>query len=553
MLRNEFLRGIMEKVLTSTVLWQDFDAEKENLDVNILNVAEDEYVTKSVYFTGRKVSDGETRVFAETCGKLGKNPKQAVLLIDDYSKRIDEEELRFWADNGFLAMSVDFAGRREKGGYTIYPESLGYCNADNAGDYFLFGETVRESKIYEYALNCMRAVTYLLKEAKVKSVSVVTVKKGARVGVIVLGTDSRVTNGTVIFNSLYAEYPPYRPNKKSKDGEGSLEERLAYEDRSQSWTTGLAPQTYAMQIKVPVYFILSANSPYVDLVSANKMFYRLNDSCRILMLPMVLDYIPDEYAQGIVKWCKNAIVSEDISLRKYSDASGDNYVKLNTKLPVSKLKLWYSRNVNGRARNWVSAPLKKTEDGYLAELDVYCEESSVLAFAFASGSVNYTTPLCEIKISNPRKVKITTRSIYVGTCESNLVPLVRKDVWHGKNNTVEFIASYLNIKGAKSTGLATFAINDPSVRRNENFTVSFDICCSVKQDLTVFAMSDFGFENVVYKSVVRLIGDGKWQRITVEEFKFKMDDGRQMSEDAQVQMLAFAADDEFVINNVFLV
>lgn len=543
----------MEKVLTSTVLWQDFDAEKENLDVNVLNVVEDEYVVKSVYFTGRKVSDGESRVFAKVCNKVGKNSKQAVLLIDDYGKRIDDNELKFWAENGFLAMALDFAGRREKGAYTIYPQSLNYCNADVAKGYFQFGDTVRESKIYEYALMCMRAVTFLLKEAKAKTISVVTIKKGARVGAIVLGTDNRITNGTVVFNSLYAEYPPYKAGKNGDEWSGSLEARLAYEDRSQSWTTGLAPQTYAMQIKVPVYFILSANSPYVDLVSANKMFYRLNSSSRILMLPMVLDYIPDEYTQGIVKWCRGSASVDDISLKKYVDNGYDNYVILNTKLPLSKLRLWYSRNVNGRARNWVSAPLKKTEEGYVAELDVYQEESSVLAFAFATGAVNYTTPLCEIQVSKPHKVKITTRSIYVGTCESNLVPLSALDVWHGQNNTVEYTTGYLSIKGAKSTGLATFAINDPAVRRNENFTVSFDICCSVPQDLHVLAMTDFGFENVVYKSVVKLIGDGKWQRITMEESKFKMDDGRQMSEDAKVQLLAFVADGEFIINNVFLV
>lgn len=544
----------MERILTTNLLWQDFDPEKESLDPNFLKIQTDGNLeTDSVYFTGRKVADGQSRVFAKVCKAIGKTSKQAVLFIGDYCKPIDDKELEFWAQNGFVAMAVDYAGRTPKGGCTIYPDSLNYCNADVAGDYFSFGATVRESKIYEYALNSMRAITYLLREVNVKSISVVTVKRGARVGVVVLGTDSRIANGTVAFNSLYAEFPPMKQSSKVKNSDDSLEKRLAWEDRCQMWTTGLAPQTYAIQIKAPIYFILSANSPDVDLIRANKMFYRLNSQSRILLLPSVLDCIPSDYMSGLVKWCKIGVITEDISLKKLALPTGDNYVAVQTKFPLSRLNLWYSRNIAGGARNWVSAPLKKTDDGYVAELDVYRQESSVLAFVFASGTVNYTTPLCEIKIEKPRKVKITTQSIYVGTCESNIVPFSDGDEWHGQEAAVEYTSGYLGIRGAKSKGLATFAINDPAVRSNGNFTISFDICCSVPQELKVFATTDFGATNVRYGVGVQLNGDGKWQRITVEQSRFKTADGRLMSEDAKVQMLAFAAEKEFIVNNIFWV
>ena len=168
----------MEKILTSTALWQDFDATAEPLDSNLLtSVEKDGLVFRSLYFTGRSVADGKTRVFAKLCSKAGKNSKKALLLIDDYTKRIDDEELAFWAKNDFLVMAIDFAGRRPKGPATLYPESLSYCNSESAMGYFEVGETVRETKIYEYALNCMRAVTYLLQAERAKSISVVTVKK----------------------------------------------------------------------------------------------------------------------------------------------------------------------------------------------------------------------------------------------------------------------------------------------------------------------------------------------------------------------------------------
>ena len=63
-------------------------------------------------------------------------------------------------------MAIDFAGRCPKGCFTLYPFSLDYCNADKAKSYFDVGETAKESKIYEYAVGCMRAVTCLLTQEK---------------------------------------------------------------------------------------------------------------------------------------------------------------------------------------------------------------------------------------------------------------------------------------------------------------------------------------------------------------------------------------------------
>ena len=281
--------------------------------------------------------------------------------------------------------------------------------------YFEVGETVRETKIYEYALNCMRAVTYLLQAERAKSISVVTVKKGARVGVVVLGTDPRVTNGTVVFNSFYRDYPAYQ-GKAGKNGKwdgSALQKRLDYEDTRQKWLSGIAPQSYAIQAKMPVYLIVSANSPYDDATNANKMFLRLNKNSKFLLLPMVMDCLPDEYVDGIVRWCKGNYADEDIALQQFPTERGDNFVKVTTSVAPSKVSVWYSRNVNGCARNWVKAPIKKTEECYVAQLDVYQQQCDLIAFALVKGTVSVSSTLCEVKVKNPSSVKIPTRILYV--------------------------------------------------------------------------------------------------------------------------------------------
>ena len=84
----------MEKILNATELWKDFDPAAEPLDVNVITQTERDGVTvKSFYFTGREVSDGKTRVYAKVCRPADKSPRRALLLVEDYTRPIDEQEL----------------------------------------------------------------------------------------------------------------------------------------------------------------------------------------------------------------------------------------------------------------------------------------------------------------------------------------------------------------------------------------------------------------------------------------------------------------------------
>lgn len=546
----------MEKVLTSKALWQDFDPQSEPLETNVLKTEEkDGIVMKTVYFTGRTVEDGKSRVLAKVCHKAGKKSKNAVLLIDNYKHSIDEEELKCWANNGFTTLAIDFVGRSTKGACTLYPSSLDYCNSDVAHGYFHIVSDAKHTKIYEYALNCMRAVTYLLEEEKAEKVSVITVRKGAAVGIIVLATDQRVTNGTVVFGSLYRDYYSREQDAETLKelDEKELAEHIAFEERRQIWEAGIAPQSYAIQTKVPVYLMIAANSPHVSSLNSNKMYYRLNDDSRMLMLPLTIDCMSDAYLKSIVNWCKGESPEENTELEQITTEKGDNFLKVTSPLPVSKLEVWYSRSPDSSCRNWVKADLKNTENGYVAELDAYSPQCKMVAFVVTMGSVNISTALYEFEIKKPSIVKIPNRVVFSGEGIGHLIPYVTDTGFHAQKNQLEYCKGYLNIRGAKGKCLATFALNDPGVRRKDIFTVSFDICCDTPQILRVHVVSDFGRENEEYSQSVQLTGDGKWQHVTLDGTEFKEEDGKLMSDYETVEMLYFKADSEFIINNIFIV
>lgn len=542
----------MEKILNATELWKDFDPAAEPLDVNVITQTERDGVTvKSFYFTGREVSDGKTRVYAKVCRPADKSPRRALLLVEDYTRPIDEQELAYWAKKDFVVMAIDFAGRCPKGCFTLYPFSLDYCNADKAKSYFDVGETAKESKIYEYAVGCMRAVTCLLTQEKVKSVSLITVKKGARVGTVVLGADSRINYGVVVFNSLYREYPQHGGTKNWTDE--SLPERLAYEEKRQKWIAGIAPQSYAIKMKCPVYLIVSANSLYDDVTNANRMFCRINSDSRLLLLPAVMDCLPEEYVLGIVRWVKGSAAEDSAEVRQFSDDKGDNYVVVSGKFKQTQVSLWYAREGDTCARNWVSAPLKKTEEGLVARLDCYGEQTRIAAFATVKGSIAVSSMLEEFTVNAPDRIDVRTRSLYEGREQGFLIDFGGSN-WHSAQGGVQYVKGYLDIRGAKGKNIATFAICDPKVLYEKGLTVSFDVSCKARQQLRVYALSDVGSKNTAYVAQSQLVGGGRWQRITLEHDDFHMTkDGHQMPEDEIVQLLAFQAEEEFMLNNVFLV
>ena len=538
----------MDSVLNSQSLWEGFDPVAEKLDTVVLNKTKDnDIVTKSVYFTGRVLSDNtQSRIYAKICYKKTCAGKPAVLVISNYSREICEQALCDIAGRGFVAMSIDFAGRQD-GLHTLYPDKLDYCNADVAKTIFEITDTPRETKLFEYALNARRAITYLLDEEKVRCVSVLTAGKGVYVGIIVLGVDSRVKNGAILFGNLNRAYPDETPEEKE-----DLERDIEYDNRRQVWTLGLAPQTYVSQIKVPVYVVNSANSPYVDLIQASKMVARINSDSRFLILPNTIDYLPSSYVDGVIRWLKGNRAPNKSEI-KSAVIDGDYCLQVVTEHPFDKTSLWYCTN-EGEARHWTKAELKAGDNGYVAKLNLYEKQCNVTAFALFDGDISVSTTVFTEKVT-ATNVKKAANIIFSGTGKQTIIPLPTNRQWWNVDLQQKLVKGSLGIMGAKGKAFATFAINDKSIINNEVFTVCFDVCCNTRQQVKVTAVCKFGDKNECYSQSKEIIAnDGKWERLSFDGTNFhSVLDGKQMSETKTVEMLIISADSEIIINNIFLV
>ena len=539
----------MEEILTSQTLWEGYDPEAVDLDVTVLNTNEtDGIVTKRVYFTGRELDEGKSRVYGVVCNKATRGARPAVLVINDFAKEIDEKVLLDLAEKGFVAMAIDYVGAREVGLHTLYTKQLNYCNASANQDPYDIKTTAKEIKLYEYALNSRRAVSYLLNCEKVSGVSIFGVSKGVDVATMVLGTDNRITNGILAFGRIWRNYPEL----VVKDGEDALDKQLQHDFKSQSWMLGLAPQTYMLQIKVPLYIIISANSFYTNVRNANKSFARVNCVSKLLIVPKSLDYLPSQYSSGVVKWLKGHYESEHAEIVPCHEG-GDYCLRVITQLPINKITLWYTINAVGRGKNWVKANLKQGDEGsYYAEISLYEPNCKILAFAQIDGELPTTTKLFEDTVTVPNLKK--PNNIIFNAASGQELPLISTTgEWWNVDLVPKLAKGPMNIVGAIGKAHACFAINDTSLRYNSTFTLGFDVYSAVKQNVTVTAFCKFGEENVCYNLSVSVFG-GKWERITYEKEKFHRDvDGKPLTDKDKVDGFAISAEHEFIINNILLV
>lgn len=541
-------------ILTAEMLWEGYDPTAEQLETNIFKTVEhDGLVTKQLYFTGRTFANGaKTRIFATVCCKNTKSVKPAVLLVGNYKQPINMHDVEQLAKNGFVTIAIDFAGRTDKGCHTIYAPEIDYCNADVAPGIFYVGETARDTKLFEYALNCRRAITYLLREEKIKSVSLVTVGSGVYVGIIALGVEKRLTNGAILFGNMARQFPEYDGEIDESDA-ASLNRHLEYDKQRQAWTLGLAPQTYAIQINIPLYIVNTANSNHVDLNVANKMASRLNHNCRYLILPNALDYFSDKYFESLVKWLKGAQVPVISQLSAFADANGDYCLKVQTSSSINKTSIWYCSNPRNRVMYWRQAKLVKDGAFYVAKLDLYEKQNDIVAYALFDRDVAISTQLFKDTVT-VNKPKIVNKNIFSGQGEQRLIRLDILDSWLNLPLEQQLTEGYLGIVGAKGKKLATFAISDKSLCKYGAFTLGFDICSTVRQKMSVYGICDFGGAEVRYRQTTDLIGDGKWQRITVDKENFRrVGDDKQISEEENIDMIIIVADEEIIVNNIFLV
>ena len=550
----------MQNLLTAAEIFGDFDANQPLEESVVKRTVTDGVVTECVYFTGRNFGEKKSRVYAELCYPDNSSAKSAILVINDRRKEIDHEDLIYWASYGFCAMAIDYRGYAEKGRFTLYPDVIEYANASAQTDDYYVANGVRNTKWYEYAINSMRAITYLKSLSFIKDVSVLTVGQGSRTGLIVLAMDGRIKKGSVVFGNLYEEYLQGRYSDDEEvmevvaesDSKEEMEEVLHEDTLHKIWEIGLSPQSYVPLIKVPLYVVSGGNSGTVDVVKLSTTYFRANDSSRLLIVPKVMDYMTETCALNIVRWFEDKTVDDDLEL-SLTD-SDVLTVRVNTSFPAEDIRVWYCRDASLKGKNWVKAPVSVSEDGTItAQLDVYATGKEVLALAYMYNheTIDITSPLLRIKVSDKYRLKTATRLVFDGSMMSGkLIAIGNGKHWHSNENRLVRAEGYLGITGVEGKRMLTFAVHDDFVTYRNCDSVSLDVCTEISGKLTLVATAEDGNR---YTFEADLAGDGKWQKVTAEYSAFYNEHGEPMPAEQRPLSMAFLCDNKIIVNNIVLI
>lgn len=551
------------KLLSPQMLWEGFDPTAEPLDKETYKLTDvDGITTEELYFTGRTLPSGaKSRVYAVVCYKSTRSSKPALLVINEPSKPIDVAELQYWAKQGFITMAVDMRGQVDHGRFTVYPTELSYANSLDCKDDFTLRNTARETKWYEYGVNNMRAVTLLANHKYVKGISVLTLGRGARVGMMVLAKDTRVQNAAIVFGNLVDEYPFTHPQQftdvelLAMENLSAVDKQLSKKEHEQIWEMGIGPQSYLPFIQVPMYVVCGGNSTNVQIGTLSKAFSRVNKQSKLLILPDAFDYLPNYMVNSIAKWFKGKTSNAEMKLEVVDNKDGQLTVQVTTNCQMSDIELWYCRDKNKKGKHWVVAPLvpTQTDNVYLATLDLYESSCQLYALAVANGEVPVSTPLMQINTDGQYALRHRKPLIYSGEEDFRFVPVnMVSDIWHGNEIELYKCKGYMGITGQKGSCFATFALSDSS-NVSSGGVLAFDICCDVKQRLTIVAVVNLGEQNQSYVANVNLVGTGRWQRVILDSSDFLSPEKRTITIGNKVDMVIFNAKEKFIINNISLV
>lgn len=555
----------MKELFTAQSLWSDFDPNSQPLDVTVIKTEQIGNVTlEHVYFNGRKIDNEVTRVFGVVA--FTTNSQACMVVVNKVNLPIDINTLCYWANNGYVAISIDYYGENSLNQrYTIYPLSLDYDNYVRSGRHRTHcDENAKCTVWYDYTVNTMRAVTFLIqnKHAEEGKIYLYSVGNASKIAVMCLAVDKRLTSGAVLFGNIWEEYEEIdTATVVIEDEKEEITKEIEMVEEQERWLLGICPQSYLGQIACPTFVVIGSNSTVTDMdMTTSNMPRILNRNSRCLIIPHMLGTVTTTVRRALNDWFISITKQKSPSLPKISITSKQGKVIANVKTTCDKLDLYYSRGAKGNNLNWVKANSIQTENGYTHTLEVFDENIPIKVYANVTTFDNFTmssdvTTFIPKDVCNNIKTLHPTKVIYTGVLgkaeftaidvsESNFVSC---------NDEVKVAKGFLGICGVSGKKFGTFALSESKLIRNSDSVLTFDAFSEVAQFLNVYIIQNWAkHDQRKYLATINLFGGQLWQKITIDTNGFVDENGKTIQGENVIGLdfLAFDAEQNIIVNNI---
>jgi hypothetical protein len=408
------------KIMTPAQVWQDYDAEKESLETLINDeYKENLYLHRSYTITACTVEDGKVRVGVRVTQNIKLRRKKAVLIVQEYRKKVQKKVVKDLADMGYKVVVPDCTGN-DISYKTTFPPSLKYGNIAEAEEHISqVCPTAKETCQYLYSMVVKRTITFIKKELGIDDIIVMGIGDATEVAMQVAGSDIRLKGLVCINGAGYREYIGL--NKYGEKNELEIDHKLM------CWLTGVAAVAYAKHIQVPIMIAISSNGREADIDRLSNLMMLLKENqANIVITPRSADSISHQAYMTTLNWIED-IFSKRKSLKnpKTQIRASDGLIYADVKADKSKdikeVAVYYSYGeYDHLVRNWHKKVCDAiSPDQFLAKLDVGVTEGPIFAFCkveyhdgIALCSLEDYQELAEFEIK--KTVDLDSRIVYEG-------------------------------------------------------------------------------------------------------------------------------------------
>lgn len=529
------------KIITPMMLWQDFNPMKEPLEVTVDKVTSAEnYVSKEMTFTVESASDGKIRAYANVVVQKNK-VAPTILFVPTGEATIKKSKFfDILIERGFNFISVDYGGKATgKERFTVYPESLSYCNFAENRALPYEPTAAAKSPWFVWMKVIRRAITLAFEEANVDKSKLVLLGyiEGAQLAWKVAGIDGRVRAVIPVGACGYTEY--FNTRKYAENTTAQLS------DEYDCWLAGISTQTYAKMIMCPVYYAAGTNSTYADIDRVNDLFNLIPAKEKYMSFSAgTNNSITFGAFTGAVCWTEKMLEGDSvIAVPKFKTYISDGrlYASVSEIKDYQKVEIYYALDeLNPAFRSWTLAKQQTalSKDEVLAVLSP--RESSERIFVYATvtfkDGIVLSTPetsldLTKISLEEYETAsKGVSRFVYSADMETipfsveNYNPIVDE-------NIIKTVTGPMNLKGVTVTEgkLCTYNIEPPYTRNDEDYLLQMEVFSETPRDIDIILYTAEN-SSTKYKFTARLIGMKKWQRLSLKRSDFKTADNKQLKE-----------------------
>lgn len=554
----------MANILTPLSIWSAFDKLLDT-EAKVLETKESDGVTiEKIEFLGRDTGAGRVRIAAAFAWNTLSPVTETALVLPDSKDTVDEEVLKFFANNGYSALMVDYRGEWDGCEfYTRYPENIKYANVLYCGRHKDFvDDSVAQTSWYEWVIVGLYARKYIKERTKSDDIAVVGFRDGGEIA-WKLGVAEKFSCIVPICAAGWHAY--YGISKY-------LREEPKMDDERYRFIAGVDSQSYAQYVKCPVLMLCSTNDKRFDYDRAYDTFSRINPE---FVKESLISYSVHTNSYVGLKSCRNLFMFLDKNL-KNGDAvipkPAEIYVETDDKQnlvaravldngeEVADCVMYLAEDcIDSSSREWRICPLKSedNEKGRQFYLNIYEKTTTIFVFCYVRYANGFTvwSKMVVKKLSGKfRNMFKKNKVLYTNTYgtegfsfanpENRAVGgLILKD----EDILPSLVEKAKGVLGLYSPcGLSTFRVNNPMYAPAPGNILSIDVFCDETANVTLtFKDLNTGEE---YSATFNLIG-GVWQKILAECKMFKNSSGVSLDNYERETVFTINSPSRFALNN----